>query len=183
MQTLASTYMCVLLHHCDCARYVQLPFECLLHAPAMFLRNSDCWVLKIAKSVWLMPIRTDIVTVNAHCHRDLISVALSNALNMAGHHAYTSFVAAYTSSSTWMGNAIGNTLREIAWPGDTAEATKCTSAASMTCSQSPPPRPLPQQNMERGCAKPFPPASYIAVLLRDASAFFVVPGALKDTNW
>ena len=34
----------------------------------------------------------------------------------------------------------------------------------------------------RGCAKPFPPASYIAVLLRDASAFFVVHGALKDTN-
>jgi hypothetical protein len=73
-------------------------------------------------------------------------------------------------------------LREIAWPRDTAEATKCTSAASMTCSQCPPPRPLPQQNKERGCAKPFPPASYIAVLLRDASAFFVVHGALKDTN-
>ena len=90
----------------------------LATSPGHVFAQPDCWGLKIAKSV--MPIRTDIVTVNAHCHRDLISVALSNALNMAGHHAYTSFVAAYTSSWTWIGNAIGNTLRDIAWPRDTA---------------------------------------------------------------
>ena len=69
--TLASYVLVLLLHcaivHCmfDC-NLTQV--VCFLQIPAMFLRTSDCWMLKIAKSAWLMPIRADIVTVNAHCH-------------------------------------------------------------------------------------------------------------------